>query len=160
MESLKHNLSCENTHTGTFRYIGNEDYFTINKSECLKFLKENASNSQITQSRICFHENDMSELHYMMVYHSKDHIVRKHMHTQKGEYLIIIGGSMTIKIYKEKHKLPTKIYTLKANTNGPENLFCYIPKNTIHDAIIHEDCFFIETTLGPFDRESTIYTKN
>ena len=106
-------LECVNRETETYRQQGQNSSYCINKEIYLEFLKQKAELNRKTQSRICFHENNNSALQNMLVYHSKEHKVKKHTHCQKDEYLLIIKGSMTINIYKEGSEMPKESYLMK-----------------------------------------------
>lgn len=148
---------CESTSTGTYRYIANSKDFAANKVECVDFLVKQALSLGLTQSRICFHGDDASILHFMLVYHSVHHLVRKHVHKDKSEYLILVSGSLSIRTYDKAGEILNNTFLLSTSETNEANSFCFIPAGTTHDVIMHTDSCFLEFTSGPFTHLSTSY---
>ena len=153
-------IICQSLTTGTYRYTGSQNDFSVNKIRCLSFLRIQARNHNLTQSRICFHENDSSILQFMLVYHSMSHQVRRHMHPEKDEYLLLVDGSLSIRFFSNGDSFPSNVHKLCECPAESGNLFCFIPRGMTHDVILNRDSFFIEATTGPFSETSTIYTEN
>lgn len=154
---LESKIFCQDESTGTFRFNGGHSQFSVNKVALIDFLKQQAANKELTQSRICFHSGDDSVLQVMLVYHSTSHDVKRHVHLDKDEYIYIVEGRMTIRIYGESGEvIDTMQLSSGASLVGHE-LFCFLPKGVVHDVLIHDDSFFIETTTGPFHKSSTVY---
>lgn len=150
-------IICQSLTTGTYRYSGTQNDYSVNKSRCISFLKNQALNHNLTQSRICFHEQDSSILQFMLVFHSVSHKVRRHLHPNKDEYLLLVDGELAIRFFNNGERSPFSIHRLCDDLADSGNLFCFIPKGTTHDIIINKDSFFIEFTTGPFCGKSTIY---
>ena len=142
--------------TGTYRYNKDQQSFLANKDQLCEFLEKQAKQLNLTQSRICFHEDNESILQIMLVYHSKKHIVKKHMHPHKDEYLTIVKGYLKIQTYNKKGDLED---TFVLSHEAKDSLFCFIPAGSIHDVILGTNSFFIETTTGPFNESSTLHIK-
>lgn len=156
ISSIEANLDCQDSATGTFRYRGSREHFSANKAKFITYLKQQAQDRKLTQSRICFHENDDSMLQVMFVYHSTGHKARMHVHPDKDEYLHIIEGSLSIRIYGKDDKV-IETFTLSSRpVQQNQDLFCFVPRCVVHDVVIQEDSFFLETTTGPFHKSSTI----
>lgn len=154
--SLETKLLCQDAATGTFRYTGSHSQFSVNKAAFVDFLKQQAADRQLTQSRICFHRNDDSILQVMLVYHSTRHDVKRHVHLGKDEYIHIIEGHLTVRIYGECGGLiDSMTLSSEAGSEGYD-LFCFLPMGVIHDVAVHSDSLFVETTTGPFLKSSTI----
>jgi len=153
-------IICQSITTGTYRYTGKPNDFSVNKSRCISFLKIQAVTHNLTQSRICFHENDSSILQFMLVYHAVSHQVRRHMHPDKDEYLLLVDGNLTIRFFGNGDSVPSNSHILSADPVESGNLFCFIPRGITHDVILNRDSFFIEATTGPFSENSTVYTQN
>lgn len=153
---LEEKLLCQDPLTGTFRYNDSGGQFSVNKVTFIKFLKRKATELALTQSRICFHLENESILQVMLVYHSTCHEVKRHVHLDKDEYIHVIEGRLTVRIYSENGQvIDTMILSSEAGLESC-NLFGYLPKGVIHDVVIHVDSFFIETTSGPFLKSSTV----
>jgi cupin fold WbuC family metalloprotein len=156
-QSLENKIFSQDPLTGTFRYNGSHRQFSVNKAAFITFLKRQAADLRLTQSRICFHSGDDSILQVMLVYHSTRHNVKRHVHLDKDEYIYIVEGRLTIRIYGENGEvIDTMLLSSSAHSDG-HDLFCFLPKGVVHDAIIHDDSLFIETTTGPFHKSSTAY---
>ena len=97
--SLADKIQCVHAGTGTFRFRGDFGCFSVNKEFFLAFLKNQSEDLCLTQARVCFHDSNASLLQVMLVYHSMHHNVRRHLHPEKDEYLQIIKGSVSIRIY-------------------------------------------------------------
>lgn len=158
--SLESKLFCENPLTGTFRFTGSHRHFCVNRPAFIGFLEQQASDKGLTQSRICFHADDDSTLQLMLVYHSKCHLVRRHVHVDKEEYIHILKGSMTVRIYGESGQVTDTMNLCSEVGTLSQSLFCYLPRGVVHDVQIHDDSVFLETTTGPFRNTSTIYMSN
>lgn len=155
--SLEKKIFSQDPLTGTFRYNGSHSQFSVNKAAFIAFLKQQAANQKLTQSRICFHAGDDSILQVMLVYHSTHHDVKRHVHLDKDEYIYIVEGRLTIRIYGESGEvIDTMLLSSGAESDG-HDLFCFLPKGVVHDVLIHDDSLFIETTTGPFHKSSTVY---
>ncbi len=152
-----HDVSCEDPTTGTLRFIGDYSDFSVNKLFFVRLLKAEADRLNLTQARICFHKNDSSPLQVMLVYHAVEHEVRKHAHSEKDEYIQIIQGSLSVRIYDQSGE---NVRSLRLSDESRENsgdLFCFVAKNVVHDVVMHCDSVFLETTSGPFNKNSTVY---
>jgi cupin fold WbuC family metalloprotein len=142
--------------TGTFRYLSDGQSFGIDYRKIAAFLKDQARSSGLTQARVCFHEADQSALQCMLVYHSTAHVVARHCHISKDEYITIIEGCLSIELYSSENHL-TKTVTLSLDADDPRSVVtCKIIRNTIHSVAVVRDAVFLETTSGPFVRNETI----
>lgn len=128
----------------------------MNKATFIKFLKRQSTELGLTQSRICFHPDNESILQVMLVYHSACHEVRKHVHYDKDEYIQIIEGCLKIRIYGESGEVIDNMYLSSDVALRGHDLFCFLPKGVVHDVTIQDDSIFVETTTGPFHKESTV----
>lgn len=150
-------VSCEDPVTGTLRFIGDYSDFSVNKLFFIRLLKAEAHRLNLTQARMCFHKDDYSPLQIMLVYHAAAHQVRKHVHSDKDEYIQIIQGDLSVRIYDQNGG---HVRTLRLSDESRENsgdLFCFVEKNVVHDVVMHCDSVFLETTSGPFNKNSTVY---
>ena len=154
--SLSNKIQCVHTETGTFRFRGGPGWFSVNKEFFLAFLKHQSEALRLTQTRVCFHESNASLLQVMLVYHSTQHNVRRHLHPEKDEYLQIIKGSVSIRIYEEDQDVVNSI-TLSADSEADSHDFlCFVQRGVLHDVVINEDAYFLEVTTGPFHDRSTV----
>ena len=117
------------------------------------FLYEQATASNSSQSRICFHQSDDVLFHSMLVYHSLSHQVPWHKHPIKSESIHLIDGSFTLH-FRDSDLQPHSL-KLSASPSDQHPAMIFIPSNTPHRLELHTDIFFIESTQGPFDQTST-----
>jgi len=153
-------IICQDKVTGTFRLKGDLQEFIANKQVCIEFLKCQAQSLGLTQSRICFHDDDSSSLQFMLIFHSINHKVRKHMHQDKNEYLVIVDGNITIRFFGHDGSTFLSQTSLCNDNLSSSNIFCFVRKGSIHDVLIHSDSYFIEMTSGPFRKEATFLFEN
>lgn len=133
------------------KHAGQGTYFSIN--EHARFLKTFAVNKGLTQSRICYHENNNSLMQKMLVFHSCHHVIGKHYHSAKDEFITLLSGSMKI-VFFDADGIDIQDECILDSSTGPKT--CFIPKNHIHDVHVIEDVVFIEDTTGPFIKTSTL----
>lgn len=149
-------IQCIHAGTGTFRFRGGLGSFSVNKEFFLAFLKHQSEVLCLTQARICFHDSNASLLHVMLVYHSVRHNVRRHLHPEKDEYLQIIKGSLSIRIYDQCQDVVKSIMLSAGSAADSHDFLCFVQRGVVHDVIINEDSYFLEVTTGPFHNRSTV----
>ena len=135
--------------TQTYRYVGSKPL--IPDRDLCNQLKEFASSSLSTQSRLCFHDTDDSCFHCMLVYHNIDHPVPWHMHPLKAESIHLLHGSANLLF---KNSPTSEIFSKKLCSESSPMV--YVPPKVLHKITIITDIFFIESTSGPFSSGSTI----
>jgi cupin fold WbuC family metalloprotein len=148
-------LQCIDPKTGSIRYLAADDHLSITYGSLLDHLKNNADSNGITQSRICFHSDVQSNIHLMLVYHSRTHKVNKHSHTDKDEYLQIIKGSVSVCFFDDINNHVSQVNLSAPLRSENDCTLCFIPKNSIHDIVMNEESWFLEITSGPYYRELT-----
>jgi len=154
--SLADKIQCVHAGTGTFRFRGDLGCFSVNKEFFLAFLKHQSEALRLTQARVCFHEKNASLLQVMLVYHSMQHNVRRHLHPDKDEYLQIIKGSVSIRIYGKDQDVVKSISLSTDSETGSDDFLCFVQRGVLHDVVINEDAYFLEVTTGPFHEHSTV----
>jgi len=150
-------ISSQDSRTGTLRFAGDYSNFSVNKDFYIRLLKAEADRLNLTQARFCFHKNDSSPLQVMLVYHAAEHKVRKHVHCEKDEYIQIIQGSLSVRIYDQGGEQVRSLTLSDENHGNSGDLFCFVAKDVGHDVVMHCDSVFLEITTGPFNKRSTLY---
>ena len=93
--------------------------------------------------RILIHKSPKEKLHQMLIYHSKNHLVKPHSN-QNDKSFNILRGKCSIIIYD---KNLNQIKKIDLNKN---KFFLFLKKNTIHTIKVQSrSVLFIETTVGP-----------
>ena len=118
-------------------------------------LKEIAKKSPRKQSRICFHENDLSSIQIMYICHLKKCEVKIHKHIKYPEWIFFLKAKAQV-IYFDEQSVEKKRIPIDTKKNKGFVMH-YIPKNVFHKLDFQEDSFFLEIKQGPFDKNSTIY---
>jgi len=123
----------------------------VELSSSFQFLRDYSRRNCLSNTRICLHAADSSDLQVMLIYHSSIHSVRIHNHPAKDEVLTIYSGSCTFKDYGLQGK---PVHSPVSSVLIPGNTIL-IPALLWHSLVIHEDLCFMETSRGPFTPNST-----
>ena len=150
-------ISLQDPRTGTLRFADDYSHFSVNKDFFIRLLKTESDRLNLTQARICFHKNDASPLQVMLVYHAAEHKVRKHVHCEKDEYIQIIQGSLSVRIYDQSGEHIRSLTLSDESHEKSGDLFCFVARDVAHDVVMHCDSVFLEFTSGPFNKQSTVY---
>lgn len=106
--------------------------------------------------RVCTHKDPSDIVHEMIIVHTKDTYVRPHKHIGKPESFHVIKGFAKIVVFDDDGKI-IKIIEV-GDYNSGKSFYYKIEKPYYHTLIIESDIFiFHETTLGPFDKEKTVF---
>ncbi len=106
--------------------------------------------------RICLHRDIKDLLQEMIVFHSRDFLVRPHKHPKKSESFFIIEGSCLLVVFNESGKIREKV--ILGGGKVSSSIICRVPKNTWHSVFPLTDyIIFYEVKNGPFvkDKDST-----
>ena len=111
--------------------------------------------SETGTRRICFHESEDSNLHYMLIEVEDGKIYPPHKHLDGVEILILIEGSLNFYIWKDGPKLPPEVINLDS-TNNETTKIIFIPKNIFHTSKPNRRTKFIEIKPGPFVKSNLV----
>ena len=132
------------------RAIGRAD------SALIEFLKVQAQASSKQRCRVCFHPSPEASQQEMMIAMHRDSYVPPHKHKGKGETLLVIEGDATAPIFDEDGTLSDAI-----RLGPPESghtFFYRMPDDIYHGLWINTEwLIYIETTVGPFRRDATVF---
>ena len=93
-----------------YKIISNEVYYLkrkptdINKSDINKLI-ELADKNESKKIRLCFHDSTNSNVHEMLIVHSKSTYVKPHKHLNKEETMMILAGSADYIIFDNEGKV-------------------------------------------------------
>ena len=90
------------------------------------FLEKYSRNNLLSNTRICLHDFDDSDLHVMLIYHSIHHIVPIHRHPIKDEVLVVHSGAC---IYNDYGSMPLPSNNPISTTCGPGSILLISSKN-------------------------------
>jgi len=127
--------------------------FLVNDKILLELSKLNFS--ETGTRRICFHENENSNLHYMLIEVEVGKNYPPHKHLDGVEILILIEGSLDFYIWKDGPKSPPEILNLDSS-NIEISKFIFIPENIFHTSKPKMRTKFIEIKPGPFVKNNLV----
>jgi cupin fold WbuC family metalloprotein len=122
----------------------------------ITFLKEQAKVTPRRRCRLCLHPTPAAQQQEMIIVMQGDSYVAPHKHVGKGETLLVLEGEAVAPIYVEDGALQDAI---KLGPFGSGRTFFYrMPETVYHGLwITTEWLVYVETTLGPFRRDATVF---
>lgn len=134
--------------------IYSDGRFLAADEEIVSLLKTQAKESPRRRCRLCFHaDQDASQQEMLIVMHRTSY-VRPHRHIGKGETLTVIEGQCDTLLFNETGKVTETIAMSPAHEGG--SFFYRMPPGIFHTLIFRSEWLvFLETTVGPFDRDKT-----
>ena len=129
----------------------------INKKD-LDLLKKFSNHNRDKKSRYCNHKSKNARLHEMIIFHKKGYYVRPHSHPNSSESVHLIKGKVDIVIFDKKGNISDII---KMGNYQSGKVFYYRMNNELIHTLIIKSAYIIfhETSLGPFKRKNTKFTK-
>jgi len=144
-------IQYEQTSPSIFYSDGN--FRAVNSTD-ISFLKESALKSNQKRSRICFHADASDLQQEMLIAAHKSSYIRPHKHTEKTETLTIIEGACDALLFDATGNLINKFPMTCASERGC--FFYRMPPKYFHSLIIQSEwLIFLETTIGPFNKNNT-----
>ena len=114
--------------------------------------------SKSQTKRLCFHEDNNSEFHKMVVEANKNTSFPAHLHLDSDEIIFILNGRMKVLIWNEgNEKKPFKIILDSKKNFNP---ILIIPKNITHSTENITKTRYVEFKLGPFKKNALVFVKN
>jgi cupin fold WbuC family metalloprotein len=134
--------------------IYSDGRFLAVNNEIVSLLKDKAVVSPRRRCRLCFHADQDSPQQEMLIVMHHTSYVRPHRHIGKGETLTIIEGACDTLLFDESGAVTSTIAMSPASEGG--SFFYRMPERLFHTLIFRSEWLvFLETTVGPFDREKT-----
>ena len=104
--------------------------------------------------RLCLHNDELSELHVMLVEAMADSAFPRHMHADGAEVIIVIEGDLELRIWNRGLKAAPTV----KKCSGNENSINFIDAKTFRDTRPGDGgCVYVEVKSGPFNREALMF---
>ena len=140
-----------------------EVIFNTNKSLSLtrkniEQLVRAAEKNSRNRIRLCVHQVEDEPLHQMFIVHPRHAYVRPHMHVEKSESILVLGGDLDYIIFDKcgniKERLEMGAY------NSGKHFYQRTGPGIIHTLLIHSEWLvFLEIIEGPFVKTGTKYAE-
>ena len=119
-------------------------YQKIDK-KIIEFLKKYSSKNKNCDVRVCFHENNNSLHHDMLVLQNKKNFYKPHMHSKCGDTIMCLYGKMGCFTFNKSGKITS-------NSLIKNGEFFKVKKKIYHVFIpVSSITIFFETRSGPFN---------
>ncbi len=117
-------------------------------------LKDRAKESPRRRCRLCFHADENAPQQEMLIAMHRTSYVRPHRHIGKAETLTVVEGKGDALVFDDTGRVVEAIAMSPAREGG--SFFYRMPAGVLHTLIFRTDWLvFLETTIGPFDRNMT-----
>jgi cupin fold WbuC family metalloprotein len=104
--------------------------------------------------RLCLHNDELSELHVMLVEAVADKAFPRHMHDDGAEVIIVIEGNLELRIWNRGLKAAPTV----KKCSGNKNSINFIDAKTFHDTRPGDGgCIYLEVKSGPFNPDALIF---
>lgn len=119
-------------------------------------LKNLALDSSRQRSRVCAHRKVADKVHEMLISLTRDAYIRPHRHLGKSESFHVIEGLIDVVIFDDMGRIQHVISMTDFLSGG---VFYYrLADPLFHTVMIRSEvAVFHETTMGPFDKQNTVY---
>jgi len=120
----------------------------------IEFLKAAAWASPLKRARLCFHSSPSDAQQEMLIVMHQSSYVRPHRHLSRVETFAMVEGSCDALTFDYTGVLDTIVAMTAPKSGGA---FFYRMPKCVYNSLISraEWAVFIETTIGPFDPESS-----
>jgi cupin fold WbuC family metalloprotein len=138
-------------------YITAEQFPSAGREE-IKLLADNVGGSSRGRIRLCMHKSNEDRMHEMLIAFTASNYIRPSWHLGKDESLHMLQGDGDYLFFDENGDV---IDSVPLGTYSSENQFyCRIPASCSHSLVIRSgDIVVHETTVGPFQREDTVFAQ-
>jgi len=128
-------------------YVPDREVTTLS-STVLKELRSRASQTSEKKSRILLHGNADSELHEMVITHSKGAYIRPHINESSAKSFLVFDGEMVV-CYFDKHGTVIDRVLLQGLENEGD-FFLRFEQSIFHTiVVVSKTVTFLETIRGP-----------
>ncbi len=122
----------------------------------IAFLKERAAASPRLRSALCTHPSSAAAQHDMLMVQHRSRYGRPHHHVGRSEAFHVIEGEVVLAVFDPGGAIADAVRLGTPQSGAP--FYYRIPAETIHGSFIRSEWLVVhETTLGPFDRRTTIF---
>lgn len=120
----------------------------------IDWLVEAARATPLQRARICIHQDPQATVHEMLIAVTAHSYIRPHRHINKGESFLVLRGEADVVLFHDDGSIKATI-ALAPPGNGSA-FYLKLEQDDFHTlALRTSDLVFMETTRGPFDRQST-----
>lgn len=124
-------------------------------SSDISFVMDEARRAPTRRARICAHKDPDARQHVMLIAVCADSFLIPQRHIGRSETLQVIAGHGRLALFGETGELQD-VVSLTA-PGGAGAFFCNMPQDRFHAlAVDSAEMVYVETTLGPFDRATTV----
>ena len=151
-------IEWRNSEVGYFR----SSFVKINE-DLIRELEIKALCNPSGKARICCHLDESSIFHEMIIAHSRNAVVRAHMHNDRLESMLAIKGVAKINMFDRSGGVVESFTMADQGSAKSLNLHDFYVFYRMNDCIAHNlevlsDVFiFHEATTGPFNPAGTIW---
>ena len=120
------------------------------------FLRSEAALTPRLRCRLCLHSSPEARQHEMLIVMHRDSFIAPHCHVGKDETLLVLEGEAAAPLFDENGNV-TEVVALGPPGSG-RSFFYHMPAGIFHGLRIESEWLvYVETTLGPFRRQSTVF---
>lgn len=142
--------------TGPSIYVTDETIPSVGRED-VKFLENGLPESPRGRVRLCMHKTNADRMHEMFIAFTGENYIRPSWHVGKDESLHMLEGSGDYFFFDHQGQV-TDTVSLGTYTSGRQ-FYCRITTMQEHALLIRSDGIAIhETTVGPFQREDTVFS--
>jgi cupin fold WbuC family metalloprotein len=122
--------------------------------EIVDILRERAAHSPRKRCRLCTHPDHNAAQQEMLIVMSADSYVQPHRHFGKGETFTVFEGEVDALVFDEQGGL-SDVIAMGPYGSGRQ-FFYRMPERVFHTMIFRAPWLvYLETTVGPFSRDSS-----
>ena len=121
----------------------------------IAFLVEQARLAPMRRARICAHPSPDARQHVMLIAVCQDSFLIPQQHIGRSETLLILQGRARQVVFDDAGRIADVVPLAPAP--GPGHFFCNMTPGVFHAVLVDTpEIVYVETTLGPFDRATTV----
>lgn len=119
---------------------------------------KNLQFSETGTRRLCFHSSNESLFHVMAVQALENFEFTRHAHVNSDELIVVVQGKLRVRVWSTGEHSEPQVHFLGNDLEECDCAAICIPMNTLHDTMVmNADTVYLESKLGPFKPESTVY---
>jgi cupin fold WbuC family metalloprotein len=116
---------------------------------------DEARRSPTRRARICAHPQPEARQHVMLIAVCSDSFLIPQRHIGRSETLQVLQGHGRLALYRETGALFDVVALTAPGASG--TFFCNMPPDMFHALVVDSpEMVYVETTVGPFDRTTTV----
>ncbi len=124
----------------------------------VEFLRREAARAPRKRCRLCLHTAPQARQHEMLIVMHRDSFVAPHTHCGKDETMLVLEGQAAAPLFDETGNVTDVIDLGEPHSGLP--FFYHMPEGVVHGLVIDSEWLvYVETTLGPFLREATVFPR-